>query len=74
MRCADVADEEDSIVKTTPSDLRVGSPSQELGVRSDDEVGRSVRTEIESNHRRRSTFECMFGPQSVAVIGATDAS
>jgi hypothetical protein len=40
---------------------------------SDDEVGRSVRTEVESNHRRRSTFECMFGPQSVAVIGATDA-
>jgi acetyltransferase len=63
-------------MKATPSDLSVGSLIEEPGAVSDNEATRKVHTEfkseIESAHGRRPTFECMFSPQSVAVIGATD--
>lgn len=36
------------------------------------EMAFRVGTETEPEHRHRSTFECMFSPRSVAVIGATD--
>ena len=63
-------------MNATLSDLSVGSLVEELGAVSNNEAARKanagVESEIESAHRRRPTFECMFNPQSVAVIGATD--
>jgi acetyltransferase len=59
-------------VKATPSDLNIECRVEDLGPMADNEVDRSIRAESESNHSRRSTFDCMFSPQSVAVIGATD--
>jgi acetyltransferase len=60
------------MLKTTPPDSVAVSPQQEPKDMAGNEAARSARTAMESNHQRRSVFECMFRPQSVAVIGATD--
>jgi acetyltransferase len=66
----------EAIVKTTFSDLRVASVRQEPGAMTDNDAAPNISAETEPaihrEHQRRSTFECMFSPQSVAVIGATD--
>jgi acetyltransferase len=63
-------------MKATAADLSVGSLVEEPEAVADSEVTRNAHSEIESEvesaHRRRATFDCMFSPQSVAVIGATD--
>jgi acetyltransferase len=59
-------------VKATPSDLDIGSLKREPEAITDNEGARTARAEIESRiesrHRRRPTFDCMFSPFGRLVV------
>ncbi len=59
-------------MKATPPDIPVESPTEEKKLVRDDQSARNMSAGTDSRHPGRSTFDFMFNPQSVAVIGATD--
>ena len=59
-------------MKITPPVIPVEYPTEEKRFVNDDQSARIVGGGADSRHPGRSTFDFMFNPQSVAVIGATD--